>query len=101
MQRRKIPMSEATGGSSLARGFVLGLLLLAVSGGQALAHRSPSNCNANRLAPSLDPNPAGDIGSRQTVGYTVGVFNPGPGTGIRCDGHSTTVAFTCPGPGRG
>src|SRR5438552_224729 len=97
-QRRKIPMSEATGGSSLARGFVLGLLLLAVSGGQALAHRSPSNCNANRLTLSLDQNPAGNIVSGQTVTYTVGVFNPGPGTGIGCDVTGTTVTFTCPGP---
>src|SRR5438309_2259183 len=91
-------MSEATGGSSLARGFVLGLLLLAVSGGQALAHRSPSNCNANRLTLSLDQNPAGNIVSGQTVVYTVGVFNPGPGTGIGCDVTGTTVTFTCPGP---
>src|SRR5438309_7181988 len=91
-------MSEATGGSSLARGFVLGLLLLAVSGGQALAHRSPSNCNANRLTLSLDQNPAGNIVSGQTVAYTVGVFNPGPGTGIGCDVTGTTVTFTCPGP---
>src|SRR5438094_340282 len=90
-------MSEATGGSSLARGFVLGLLLLAVSGGQALAHRSPSNCNANRLTLSLDQNPAGNIVSGQTVVYTVGVFNPGPGTGIGCDVTGTTVTFTCPG----
>src|SRR5437899_61130 len=91
-------MSEATGGSSLARGFVLGLLLLAISGGQALAHRSPSNCNANRLTLSLDQNPAGNIVSGQTVTYTVGVFNPGPGTGIGCDVTGTTVTFTCPGP---
>src|SRR5213595_349182 len=90
-------MSEATGGSSLARGFVLGLLLLAVSGGQALAHRSPSNCNANRLTLSLDQNPAGNIVSGQTVTYTVGVFNPGPGTGIGCDVTGTTVTFTWPG----
>src|SRR5213592_2497773 len=91
-------MAEATGGSSLARGFVLGLLLLAVSGGQALAHRSPSNCNANRLTLSLDQNPAGNVVSGQTVTYTVGVFNPGPGTGIGCDVTGTTVTFTCPGP---
>src|SRR5438093_528333 len=96
-QRRKVPMSKATGGSSLARGFVLALLLLAVSGGQALAHRSPSNCNANRLTLSLDQNPAGNIVSGQTVVYTVGVFNPGPGTGIGCDVTGTTVTFTCPG----
>src|SRR2546429_6589168 len=91
-------MSEATGGSPVARGFVLALLLLAVSGGQALAHRSPSNCNANRLTLSLDQNPAGNIVSGQTVVYTVGVFNPGPGTGIGCDVTGTTVTFTCPGP---
>src|SRR6266576_3197242 len=91
-------MAEATGGSSVARGFVLALLLLAVSGGQALAHRSPSNCNANRLTLSLDQNPAGNIVSGQTVVYTVGVFNPGPGTGIGCDVTGTTVTFTCPGP---
>src|SRR5439155_474908 len=90
-------MSEATGGSSLARGFVLGLLLLAVSGGQALAHRSPSNCYANRLTLSLDQNPAGNIVSGQTVTCTVGVFNPGPGTGIGCDVTGTTVTLTCPG----
>src|SRR5256884_5811887 len=90
-------MSEATGGSPVARGFVLALLLLAVSGGQALAHRSPSNCNANRLTLSLDQNPAGNIVSGQTVVYTVGVFNPGPGTGIGCDVTGTTVTFTCPG----
>src|SRR2546421_6110824 len=96
-QRRKVPMSEATGGSPVARGFVLALLLLAVSGGQALAHRSPSNCNANRLTLSLDQNPAGNIVSGQTVTYTVGVFNPGPGTGIGCDVTGTTVTFTCPG----
>src|SRR5438034_9440880 len=89
-------MSEATGGSSLARGFVLGLLLLAVSGGQALAHRSPSNCNANRLTLSLDQNPAGNIVSGQTVVYTVGVFNPGPWTGIGCYVTGTTLTFTCP-----
>jgi len=82
---------------SVARGFVFGLLLLAVSGGQALAHRSPSNCNANRLTLSLDQNPAGNIVSGQTVVYTVGVFNPGPGTGIGCDVTGTTVTFTCPG----
>src|SRR6184192_2798400 len=88
----------ARGLSSVARGFVLALLLLAVSGGQALAHRSPSNCNANRLTLSLDQNPAGNIVSGQTVAYTVGVFNPGPGTGIGCDVTGTTVTFTCPGP---
>src|SRR5438874_4805136 len=97
-QRRKVPMSKAPGGPSVARGFVLGLLLLAVSGGQALAHRSPSNCNANRLTLSLDQNPAGNVVSGQTVVYTVGVFNPGPGTGIGCDVTGTTVTFTCPGP---
>src|SRR5438034_1017854 len=96
-QRRKIPMSKAPGGPSVARGFVLGLLLLAISGGQALAHRSPSDCNANRLTLSLDQNPAGNIVSGQTVTYTVGVFNPGPGTGIGCDVTGTTVTFTCPG----
>src|SRR3989475_350844 len=96
-QRRKVPMSKAPGGPSVARGFVLGLLLLAISGGQALAHRSPSNCNANRLTLSLDQNPAGNIVSGQTVTYTVGVFNPGPGTGIGCDVTGTTVTFTCPG----
>src|SRR3989475_6558016 len=87
----------ARGLSSVARGFVLALLLLAVSGGQALAHRSPSNCNANRLTLSLDQNPAGNIVSGQTVTYTVGVFNPGPGTGIGCDVPGTRVTFTCPG----
>src|SRR2546430_14758188 len=91
-------MSKATGGSSVVRGFVLALLLLAVSGGQPLAHRPPSNCNANRLTLSLDQNPAGNIVSGQTVAYTVGVFNPGPGTGIGCDVTGTTVTFTCPGP---
>src|SRR5438034_8618 len=96
-QRRKIPMSKAPGGPSVARGFVLGLLLLTVSGGQALAHRYPSNCNANRLTLSLDQNPAGNIVSGQTVTYTVGVFNPGPGTGIGCDVTGTTVPLTCPG----
>src|SRR5438094_755681 len=90
-------MSKATGGSSVVRGFVLALLLLAVSGGQALAHRSPSNCNANRLTLSLQQNPAGNIVSGQTVAYTVGVFNPGPGTGVGCDVTGTTVTFTCPG----
>src|SRR5213594_4052991 len=96
-QRRKVPMSKAPSGPSVARGFVVALLLLAVSGGQALAHRSPSNCNANRLTLSLDQNPAGNIVSGQTVVYTVGVFNPGPGTGIGCDVTGTTVTFTCPG----
>src|SRR5213595_506852 len=91
-------MRKSVGGPSVARGFVLGLLLLTVSGGQALAHRSPSNCNANRLTLSLDQNPAGNIVSGQTVTYTVGVFNPGPGTGIGCDVTGTTVTFTCPGP---
>src|SRR5213083_1349216 len=90
-------MAKAPGGSSVARGFVVALLLLAVSGGQALAHRSPSNCNANRLTLSLDQNPAGNIVSGQTVTYTVGVFNPGPGTGIGCDVTGTTVTLTCPG----
>src|SRR5438034_1225679 len=47
---------------------------------------------------SLDQNPAGNIVSGQTVTYTVGVFNPGPGTGIGCDVTGTTVTFTCPGP---
>src|SRR5437667_9388441 len=89
----------ASGPSSVARGFVLALLLLAVSGGQALAHRSPSNCNANRLTLSLDQNPAGNILSGQPVTYTVGVFNPGPGPGIRCDVTGPTVTFTCPRPG--
>src|SRR5213596_969278 len=87
----------ARGGSSVVRGFVLALLLLAVSGGQALAHRSPSNCNANRLTLSLQQNPAGNIVSGQTVAYTVGVCNPGPGTGVGCDVTGTTVTFTCPG----
>src|SRR5437762_1212271 len=92
-------MSEAPAGSSAARGFVLALLLLAVSGGQALAHRSPSNCNANRLALSLEQNPAGNIVSGGTVTYTVGVFNPGPGPvgSIGCDVTGTTVTLTCPG----
>ena len=90
-------MYKTANGSSVARGFVLALLLLGVSGGQALAHRSPSNCNANRLTLSLDQNPAGNIVSGQTVTYTVGVFNPGPGTGIGCDVTGTTVTFTCPG----
>src|SRR5436309_8088932 len=91
-------MSKAVGRPSVVRGFVLALLLLGVSGGEALAHRSPSNCNANRLTLSLDQNPAGNIVSGQTVTYTVGVFNPGPGTGIGCDVTGTTVTFTCPGP---
>src|SRR5438552_13000024 len=82
---------------SVARGFVFGLLLLAVSGGQALAHRSPSNCNANRLIFALDQNPGGNIVNGQTVTYAVGVFNPGPGTGIGCDVTGVTVTFTCPG----
>src|SRR6058998_317570 len=90
-------MAKAPGGSSVARGFVVALLLLAVSGGQALAHRSPSNCNANRLTLSLDQNPAGNIVSGETVTYTVGVFNPGPGTGVGCDVTGATVTFTCPG----
>src|SRR5213596_4150861 len=90
-------MAKAPGGSSVVRGFVLALLLLGVSGGQALAHRSPSNCNANRLTLSLDQNPAGNIVSGQTVAYTVGVCNPGPGTGVGCDVTGTTVTFTCPG----
>src|SRR5437667_10314829 len=89
-------MSKTAGCPSVARAFLLGLLLLAVSGGQALAHRSPSNCNANRLTLSLDQNPAGNIVSGQTVVYTVGVFNPGPGTGIGCDGTGTRVTVTCP-----
>src|SRR5437870_2988978 len=91
-------MSTTEGRPALMRGFVLALLLLGVSGGQALAHRSPSNCNANRLTLSLQQNPAGNIVSGQTVAYTVGVFNPGPGTGIGCDVTGTTVTFTCPGP---
>src|SRR5213076_2579486 len=90
-------MSTTEGRPALMRGFVLALLLLGVSGGQALAHRSPSNCNANRLTLSLDQNPAGNIVSGQTVVYTVGVFNPGPGTGSGCDVTGTTVTFTCPG----
>src|SRR5438094_8586029 len=92
-------MSEAPAGSSAARGFVLALLLLAVSGGQALAHRSPSNCHANRLALSLEQNPAGDIVSGGPVTYTVGVFNPGPGPvgRIGCDVTGTTGSLTCPG----
>src|SRR5437016_8764570 len=90
-------MSKTAECPSVARGFLLGLLILAVSGGQALAHRSPSNCNANRLTLSLDQNPAGNIVSGQTVVYPVGVFNPGPGTGIGCDVTGTTVTFTCPG----
>src|SRR2546422_1473682 len=90
-------MYKTANGPSVARGFVLALLLLGVSVGQALAHRSPSNCNANRLTLSLDQNPAGSIVSGQTVTYTVGVFNPGPGTGIGCDVTGTTVTLTCPG----
>src|SRR5213596_1698495 len=90
-------MEKTASGRSVARGFVLALLLLGVSGGQALAHRSPSNCNANRLTLSLDQNPAGNIVSGQTVAYTVGVCNPGPGTGVGCDVTGTTVTFTCPG----
>src|SRR5205809_1411135 len=90
-------MSTTEGRPALMRGFVLALLLLGVSGGQALAHRSPSNCNANRLTLSLHLNPAGNIVSGKTVVYTVGVFNPGPGTGIGCDVTGTTVTFTCPG----
>src|SRR5436190_17154822 len=92
-------MSKSVGGPSVARGFVLALLLLGVSGGQALAHRSPSNCNANRLALSVDQTPAGSIVSGQTVTYRVGVFNPGPGSpgSIGCDVTGTTVTFTCPG----
>src|SRR5207253_4162152 len=90
-------MAKAPGGSSVARGFVLALLLLAVSGGQALAHRSPSNCNANRLTLSIEQNPAGNVVNGQTVNYTVSVFNPGLGTGIGCDVTATTVTFTCPG----
>src|SRR5438874_1671979 len=90
-------MEKTASGRSVARGFVLALLLLGVSGGQALAHRAPSNCNANRLTPSLDRNPPGNIVSGQTVPYPVGVFNPGPGTGIGCDVTATTVTFTCPG----
>src|SRR5438105_7968090 len=90
-------MYKTANGSSVARGFVLALLPLAVRGPHALAHRSPANCNANRLTLSLDQNPAGNIVSGQTVVYTVGVFNPGPGTGIGCDVTGTTVTFTCPG----
>src|SRR2546421_11437102 len=90
-------MSTTAGRPAQTRGFVLALLLLAVSGGQALAHRSPSNCNANRLTLSLDQNPAGNIGSGQTVVYTVGGFNPGPRTGIGCDVTGTTGPFPCPG----
>src|SRR5438445_13193888 len=91
-------MSTTEGRPALMRGFVLALLLLGVSGGQALAHRSPSNCNANRLTLSLDHNQAGNSVSGQTVTYTVGVFNHGPGTGSGCDVTATTVTFTCPGP---
>src|SRR5437762_173272 len=86
----------ARGLSSVARGFVLALLLLAVSGGQALAHISPSGCNANRLAVSLEQSTPGSVVSGQTVTYTVGVFNPGPGTGTGCDVTGTTVTVTCP-----
>src|SRR5436305_12890728 len=92
-------MSTTEGRPALMRGFVLALLLLAVSGGQALAHRSPSNCNANRLTLSLDQNPAGNIVSGETGTYTLGVFNPGPGTGIGCDVTATTAPFTCPAAG--
>src|SRR5213595_892517 len=92
-------MSTTAGRPALTRGFVLALLLLGVSGGQALAHRSPSNCNANLLALSVDQTPAGSIVSGQTVTYRVGVFNPGPGSpgSIGCDVTGTTVTFTCPG----
>src|SRR5438034_3221794 len=92
-------VSKTADRASVARGFVFGLLLLAVSGGQALAHRSPSNCNANLLALSVDQTPAGSIVSGQTVTYRVGVFNPGPGSpgSIGCDVTGTTVTFTCPG----
>ena len=72
-------MRKSVGGPSVARGFVLGLLLLAVSGGQALAHRSPSNCNANRLTLSLDQNPAGNVVSGQTVVYRWGSSTPARG----------------------
>src|SRR5438132_3065769 len=90
-------MSKTADRPSVVRGFVLALLLLALSGGQALAHRSPSNCNANRLTFALDRN-SGDIVNGQTVTYAVGVFNPGPGIGIGCDVTGLTVTFTCPGP---
>src|SRR5438046_3134499 len=92
-------VSKTADRASVARGFVLALLLLGVSGGQALAHRSPSNCNANLLALSVDQTPAGSIVSGQTVTYRVGVFNPGPGSpgSIGCDVTGTTVTFTCPG----
>src|SRR2546427_287492 len=90
-------MSKTASSPSVARAFGFALLLVAVSSGQALAHRSPANCNANRLTLSLDQNPAGNIVSGQTVNYTVGVFNPGPGTGIGCDVTDATVTLTCPG----
>src|SRR2546428_7726501 len=90
-------MAKAPGGSSVARGFVVALLLLAVSGGQALAHRSPSNCNANRLTLSLYQNPAGNLVSGQTVGYTVGGFNPGPRAGVGCGVTRTPATFIRPG----
>src|SRR6058998_197720 len=90
---------EKTANSGLVtRGFVLALLLLAVSGGPALAHRSPSNCNANRLVLAVEQNPAGNVVNGQTVTYTVSAFNPGPGSGIGCDVTNTTVTLTCPGP---
>src|SRR5439155_14296204 len=90
-------MKKLASGPSLASGFPLALLLLGVSGGQALAHKSPSNCTTNRFVLAIEQNPAGNIVSGQTMNYTVSVFNPGPGIGIGCDVTSATVTFTCPG----
>src|SRR5207249_10814629 len=97
-QPRKIPMSEATGGSPLATLFPYTTLFRSRRARPPPPVPPPVRCNANRLILSLDQNPAGNIVSGQTVVYTVGVFNPGPGTGIGCDVTGTTVTFTCPGP---
>jgi len=58
-QRRKIPMSKAPGGPLGGERLRSRSSAPRHHGGQALAHRSPSNCNANRLTLSLDQNRPG------------------------------------------
>ena len=75
----------------------VGLVLAAVSGGRAWADVSPAGCNANLVTLSISRDKL-QIVNGETVTYTVGVFNPGPGgpTDKPCDASSVTVKFTCP-----
>jgi len=82
---------------SVAARVGLGLVLVAVGGGRAWAVVSPAGCNANLVTLSISRDKL-QIVNGETVTYTVGLFNPGPGgpTDKPCDASSVTVKFTCP-----